>query len=465
MIVDKYRSKESLPVALRSSGTANEEVRIEIEPAKGKKRGSAHQLREVECNLNYHQVCPDFGSTSSYVFSTILVTVWISGIGAGYSFNRKKMMNLFKFVSILGFSLLAVGCATSTPTIAPDGSPALSIRCGASAQDQCMLKAGEVCPGGYDVINSSSAQYLGQVGSSSVSGSWNRYGGGVYGSGLSLPVLTPNTMLVRCKPLAMQVLPLSSTIASSEKRAEEKLSPPGYTPNPLAVEWSKKSEAAADSGRWTEAIRTASVAVKNDAGYADAHINLCRAFIGYGDLSEAESSCRKAISIDSASLVALNNLSYIKEKQGKTDEAVRDYLSACKSGFVVACTNFERIKGYSPNDLRGAANRKADQASIAISKKDWPEVIRLTNEAIAIYPDTEIAYINRSSAYINTGENDLAIIDTNKAIDLNPNHGMAYNNRGAAWLAKGEMKKAKLDFDIACDLKVALACANVKLIK
>ena len=33
MIVDKYRSQERLPVALRSSGTANEEVRIEIEPA------------------------------------------------------------------------------------------------------------------------------------------------------------------------------------------------------------------------------------------------------------------------------------------------------------------------------------------------------------------------------------------------------------------------------------------------
>jgi tetratricopeptide (TPR) repeat protein len=132
---------------------------------------------------------------------------------------------------------------------------------------------------------------------------------------------------------------------------------------------------------------------------------------------------------------------------------------------VLACTNFERIKGYSPNDLRGAANRKADQASIAISKKDWPEVIRLTNEAIEIYPNSEIAYINRSSAYINTGKNDLAIIDANKAIDLNPNHGMAYNNRGAAWLAKGDTKKAKLDFDIACDLKVALACANVKLLK
>jgi hypothetical protein len=41
MIVDKYRSKESLPVALRSSGTANEEVRIVIEPAIQKAKNGA----------------------------------------------------------------------------------------------------------------------------------------------------------------------------------------------------------------------------------------------------------------------------------------------------------------------------------------------------------------------------------------------------------------------------------------
>ena len=33
MIVDKYRTKEKLPVALRSSGTALEEVRVDIWPA------------------------------------------------------------------------------------------------------------------------------------------------------------------------------------------------------------------------------------------------------------------------------------------------------------------------------------------------------------------------------------------------------------------------------------------------
>jgi putative transposase len=63
MIVDKYRTKERSPVALRSSGTAFEEVKIEIESPKpdAKTGDSTVQLREVECNLNWYQSCPDSG--------------------------------------------------------------------------------------------------------------------------------------------------------------------------------------------------------------------------------------------------------------------------------------------------------------------------------------------------------------------------------------------------------------------
>ena len=39
--MDKYRSQERLPVALRSSGTAAGEVKIEIEPAKLKAKTGA----------------------------------------------------------------------------------------------------------------------------------------------------------------------------------------------------------------------------------------------------------------------------------------------------------------------------------------------------------------------------------------------------------------------------------------
>jgi tetratricopeptide (TPR) repeat protein len=377
-------------------------------------------------------------------------------------------MTSFRYIKYflgLSVSLLAIGCATSTSTIAPDGSPAVAIKCGAVAQDQCLLKAGEACPGGYDVINSNDAQYLGQVGSSSVSGSWNRYGGGVYGSGLSVPVVTPNTMLIRCKPTPIALMPAKVNTQLGEKAAAEKVPQSSVVTNSIAAEWSQKSLAAADSGNWTEAIRTALVAIKNDPEFANGHINLCRGYIGYGDFAEAEISCQKALAIDPKSLTALNNISIVKEKQGNTKEALDGYKLACMNNFLVACSNFERIKGYSPKDLRGAANRISDLASIAISKKDWAETIRLSNEAIEIYPDAENAYINRASAYVYTGQNELAIADANKAIDLNPNHGMAYNNRGAALLAKGELKKAKLDFDIACGLKVELACTNSRLMK
>jgi hypothetical protein len=103
-------------------------------------------------------------------------------------------------VSLLS-TFVFFGCATSTPTIAPDGTQAISIRCGGLSPDSCVVKAGEVCPSGYEVLSSNDAKYLGQVGTSSVSGSWSNYGGGVLGSASSLPVISANTILIRCKTI------------------------------------------------------------------------------------------------------------------------------------------------------------------------------------------------------------------------------------------------------------------------
>jgi hypothetical protein len=51
---------------------------------------------------------------------------------------------------LLGF--FAVGCATATPVMAPNGRTALYIECPRS-QLQCMEEAAESCPLGYDVID------------------------------------------------------------------------------------------------------------------------------------------------------------------------------------------------------------------------------------------------------------------------------------------------------------------------
>lgn len=99
----------------------------------------------------------------------------------------------------LVFSAVLGGCATAKPTIGPNGRIAYSIRCGAALPDRCLTKAGEVCPLGYTIVNQSGGQYLGQLGSGSLSGSWNSYGGHIYGASSSTPLVSPNSILVECR--------------------------------------------------------------------------------------------------------------------------------------------------------------------------------------------------------------------------------------------------------------------------
>lgn len=104
-----------------------------------------------------------------------------------------------KYIAALIVVATLSGCATSRQINGPNGKPAHSIRCGAAMADSCLEKAGEVCPSGYVVLNSKGSQYLGQVGSGSLNGAWGNTGGAVYGSAMSTPLITPNTMLVECR--------------------------------------------------------------------------------------------------------------------------------------------------------------------------------------------------------------------------------------------------------------------------
>lgn len=92
-------------------------------------------------------------------------------------------------LSLLGV-LISAG-ATSRQIVGPSGAPAHAIRCGAAALSACYEKAEEVCPNGYNILTSDGARYLGQLGSANISGG--------YGSASSVPVITPNNLLVECK--------------------------------------------------------------------------------------------------------------------------------------------------------------------------------------------------------------------------------------------------------------------------
>lgn len=110
---------------------------------------------------------------------------------------------------VLAPLVLLAGCATSTQIVGPDGRTAYSIRCGPAMPDSCFQKAGEVCPTGYRMLDRTGAHYLGQFSSGSVYGGWSPVGGTVSGSAFSTPMITPNTMIIECRP------PIATGAASS----------------------------------------------------------------------------------------------------------------------------------------------------------------------------------------------------------------------------------------------------------
>ena len=110
---------------------------------------------------------------------------------------RKQILS--KLIALSAIAIFTSGCATSNQTVGPNGLPAHSIACGAMNPQSCLEKAGEVCPSGDTVINSSAAKNLGQVQSGSVGGGWNKYGGSIFGSAQSTPLYSANTLLVQCK--------------------------------------------------------------------------------------------------------------------------------------------------------------------------------------------------------------------------------------------------------------------------
>lgn len=101
------------------------------------------------------------------------------------------------FLGPLSIALLA-SCATSKQIVGLNGAFAHAIRCGAAVADACLEKAGEVCSKGYVVLNSRGSQYFGQLEQGPL-GSMESGGIAFSGSATSMPLISPNTMLVECK--------------------------------------------------------------------------------------------------------------------------------------------------------------------------------------------------------------------------------------------------------------------------
>lgn len=119
--------------------------------------------------------------------------------------------------TILLIAAVLTGCATSKTMTLPSGQIGQSIRCDGAVLtiEACYEKAAEVCPGGYEIINTD--QLAGQISSSGYLESPADYGWGSYASGYSASIpYIQKGMLIRCKS------DIDTEIAISLLRASER---------------------------------------------------------------------------------------------------------------------------------------------------------------------------------------------------------------------------------------------------
>lgn len=124
----------------------------------------------------------------------------------------------------------------------------------------------------------------------------------------------------------------------------------------------------------------------------------------------------------------------VKEKSGKSQQAIEDYNKAIElnPNFASAYLN----RGISKNNLGNTL-----------------EAIKDYNRAIILDPKDEGAYYNRGNTYAKLENFKEAINDFSKAIELKPDYAEAYLNRGTAKVKLKNYQGGLLDFNKSVILK------------
>lgn len=71
--------------------------------------------------------------------------------------------NQMKKISILSLLLLTTGCAVDNVITSANGVTSHKISCGIAAPEACNSKAAEICPNGYNTIQTEAGNFLGGV--------------------------------------------------------------------------------------------------------------------------------------------------------------------------------------------------------------------------------------------------------------------------------------------------------------
>ena len=159
------------------------------------------------------------------------------------------------------------------------------------------------------------------------------------------------------------------------------------------------------------------------------HYDLALAYDMKGMFYKTEYHLREAIKLKSDFSNAYNYLGFVYFRDGKVDEAIKNYHKALENELYL-----------NPQDAH------LNLGVAYLSRKEYRKAMPHLQEAIRLVPDFTAAYNNLGRAYEGLGQDDKAQFYYERAVEFNPQYADAYLNLGKLFYRSGERQKAKTNF-------------------
>lgn len=231
-----------------------------------------------------------------------------------------------------------------------------------------------------------------------------------------------------------------------------------HTSTKYAQEWIDKCALHLQEKNWSEAIRTATIAISIDPNFDIPYVSRAWAYVEIGFIDRAITDANIALELNPKSGAAYNNRGYAYQMAGELEQAERDYATACKLDEPMGCKNLQEYANTLSTEPDKKFNHLANRSDEKFDEQQWDAIIHESNNILTGDPKNIIALVNRSRAYAEMGNLDMALKDSLVALEFDPHDSRLHHNRAYIYGLKGDASNAHREYTISCDLGFDKSC-------
>ncbi|HIE29078.1 TPA: tetratricopeptide repeat protein [Candidatus Poribacteria bacterium] len=213
-------------------------------------------------------------------------------------------------------------------------------------------------------------------------------------------------------------------------------------------------------GKFDEAEKYASEAVKLIPDMAAAHHRLADIYVKRGKLEQAIAEYKRAIELDADVAGTYEGLGLIYTTQGKAEESIKYYKEAIKRNRYNPDSYYNMARCY----LRLKKTKEGKKLmEIFKQMKRYQDEVTRYKKASQKKPNDVMLHLELAQLHYEHGNLDEVIREYEYVIYIAPDFAPAYNNVGLAYLQKNNFEKAKQAFEKTIELNPKAATAYLAL--